>query len=154
MDHRAGVLDLDDLFFEKRRYDRWRPYFQSKLANLLFTAELDRRLRAVGAATAALAAHPGATNTDIGHEGSGLTNALLRPFAAFGQAPWTGALPIVRAATDPEAEGGQYYGPQWMVQGSPHLETPSHRARNVDDARRLWARSEELTGVAFDLPGA
>ena len=151
MGHRMGVLDLDDLFFEKRRYDRWRPYFQSKLANLLFTAEFNRRLRAANAATSALGAHPGATNTDLGHEGSGLTNAVLRPFAGFGQAAWTGALPIVRAATDPGAEGGQYYGPQWMLQGHPRLETPSHRARNADDARRLWARSEQLTGVTFDV---
>jgi NAD(P)-dependent dehydrogenase (short-subunit alcohol dehydrogenase family) len=151
MGHRMGRLDIDDLFFEKRRYDRWRPYFQSKLANLLFTAELNRRLRKAKALTAALAAHPGATNTDLGHEGSGLTNAVLRPFAGFGQAAWTGALPIVRAATDPGAEGGQYYGPQWMLQGYPRVETPSHRARNLDDAQRLWTASERLTGVKFEV---
>jgi protochlorophyllide reductase len=151
MGHRAGRLRLDDLFFEKRGYDRWRAYFQSKLANLLFTAELDRRLRAAGAGTSALAAHPGATHTDLGFEGSGITNMVLRPFAPLMQPPWLGVLPLVRAATDPEAQGGQFYGPQWIVQGYPRIETPSPQARRPDDARRLWERSEELTGVPFDL---
>ena len=151
MGHRAGRLRLDDLFFEQRGYDRWRPYFQSKLANLLFTAELHRRLRQAGAETIALAAHPGGSRTDLGFEGSGITNKVAKPFVALMQPAWLGALPLVRAATDPQVEGGQFYGPQWIVRGYPRIETPSRRARRADDARRLWKRSEELTGVSLEL---
>lgn len=150
MGHRAGRLRLDDLFFERRGYDRWRPYFQSKLANLLFTLELQRRLDAAGVATLALAAHPGGARTDLGHEGSGLTNRLA-PRVPLVQSAAAGALPLVRAATDPSARGGELYGPRWMVRGRPVRETPSRRARRADDARALWERSEQLTGCRFDL---
>lgn len=150
--HRAGVLRLDDLMFDRRRYDRWRPYCQSKLANLLFTTELDRRLRAADAPVEALAAHPGVSRTNLGTQGHGLTGAFLRPTGGFGQPAAIGALPIVRAAVDPAARGGEMYGPQFMFFGYPHRETPSRRARRVDDARRLWERSEDLTGVSFEIP--
>jgi NAD(P)-dependent dehydrogenase (short-subunit alcohol dehydrogenase family) len=149
--HRPGTMNFDDLMFERRRYDRWRPYFQSKLANLLFTFELERRFRAAGVAAQALAAHPGATSTDLGHEGSGLVNGFLRLFGGFGQSVRMGALPITRAAVDPSAKGGEFYGPQFMQFGHPVLETPTRRARNADDARRLWEESEKLTGVRFEL---
>jgi protochlorophyllide reductase len=152
MGHRAGTVDLDDLMFERRGYRRWPPYFQSKLANLLFTAELDRRLRAAGATTLALSAHPGFSRTDLGFEGSGFTNLAAKPFSIFGQPAWLGALPIIRAATDPEAKSGQYHGPQLMVFGYPTLETPSRQARDAQTARRLWERSEDLTGIEFDIP--
>ncbi len=150
--HRVGTIDFDDLMFEKRRYDRWRPYFQSKLANLLFTSELERRFRLAGVAAKALGAHPGATRTDLGHEGSGITNAVIRPYSYLAQPVRTGALPIVRAATDPGAKGGEFYGPQFLLAGYPVRERPARRARDRDDARRLWAESESLTGVRFDLP--
>ncbi|MGH8972642.1 MAG: oxidoreductase [Acidimicrobiia bacterium] len=151
--HRVGRLRLDDLFFEKRGYDRWGAYFQSKLANLLFTAELHRRLTGAGAGTMALAAHPGGTATDLGYEGSALTNRALRAFVMpMLQPAWLGALPVVRAATDPGATGGQFYGPRWLVSGLPRVETPSRGARRAEDARGLWARSEELTGVSLELP--
>jgi protochlorophyllide reductase len=152
MGHRAGRLQLDDLNFEQR-YDRWRPYFQSKLANLLFTAELHRRLTAAGADTAALAAHPGGTRTDLGNEGRGITNRLFSPGVPLMQSPAMGALPMLRAATDPAARSGQYYGPRFLVWGHPVVETPSRRARNTDDARRLWERSEEMTNLTFPIPG-
>ncbi len=151
MGHRAGTLDLDDLMFERRGYRRWPPYFQSKLANLLFTAELDRRLRVARVATLALSAHPGYSRTDLGFEGTGFTNLAAKPFSIFAQPAWLGALPIVRAATDPEAKSGQYFGPQLMAFGYPALETPSRRARDAQAARRLWDRSEELTGLEFDI---
>jgi NAD(P)-dependent dehydrogenase (short-subunit alcohol dehydrogenase family) len=154
MGHRMGRMHFDDLSFEKRRYNRWLPYFQSKLANLLFTAELHRRLTAAGADTMALAAHPGGSKTDLGHEGGGFGNRLLKPLDFGAQSAAQGALPIVRAATDPTAQGGQYYGPRLMVWGQPVVETPSRRARNADDARRLWSRSEELTGLTIDIPAA
>ncbi|MEY2570525.1 MAG: hypothetical protein QOE63_875 [Acidimicrobiaceae bacterium] len=151
MGHRMGRLRLDDLFFEQRGYDRWRPYFQSKLANILFTAELQRRLAEAGAGTIALAAHPGGSHTDLGFEGSGATNKLFRPFVRFTQPASIGALPLVRAAVDPEARGGQFYGPRWVVRGYPRVETPSRRARRADDARALWARSEDLTGLTVEV---
>jgi NAD(P)-dependent dehydrogenase (short-subunit alcohol dehydrogenase family) len=152
MGHRMGRIWFDDLCFERMPYDRWQAYFQSKLANLLFTAELHRRLSAAGAPTIALAAHPGGTRTDLGSEGSSLTNTMWHLFVSnMLQPAWLGALPIVRAATDPDARGGQFYGPRWMVGGFPHLETPSPAAQRADDAHRLWERSEELTGVVLDL---
>jgi NAD(P)-dependent dehydrogenase (short-subunit alcohol dehydrogenase family) len=158
MGHRVGRLRLDDLFFEKRGYDRWRPYFQSKLANLLFTAELQRRLTDTDTPTIALAAHPGASHTNIAGGGSGMANSAFRlastrvqPYVPLAQPASVGALPLLRAATDPAATGGQFYGPHWVFRGYPRLETPSHRARRVDDARRLWERSEVLTGVSFPL---
>ena len=151
MGHRLGALHLEDLFFETRGYDRWRPYFQSKLANLLFTAELHRRLTDAGAATTAVAAHPGVTHTDLGYEGTGLSNQLMRPAALFMQPPRLGTLPIVRAATDPAVRGGEFYGPEFLLWGYPRRETPSRAARNAGDARRLWTRSEKLTGISFDI---
>jgi NAD(P)-dependent dehydrogenase (short-subunit alcohol dehydrogenase family) len=154
MGHRMGRLHLDDLFFERRGYDRWRPYFQSKLANLLFTAELDRRLRRAGTTTMALAAHPGASNTELGHEGGGISNKLFKSLMPLAQAATAGALPLLRAATDPNARGGQFYGPYLLVRGRAVAERPSSRARRPQDARLLWERSEELTGVTFDIPVA
>ncbi|HMC38891.1 MAG TPA: oxidoreductase [Acidimicrobiales bacterium] len=149
--HRPGTMRFDDLMFERRRYDRWRPYFQSKLANLLFTLEMERRFRAAGAAAKALAAHPGASATDLGQEGGGIANRFLGIFGGFGQPVRVGALPTVRAAVDPAAKGGQFYGPQFLQFGYPVVETPSRRARNGADARRLWEESERLTGVTFQL---
>jgi len=151
MGHRMGRLRLDDLSFERRGYDRWRPYFQSKLANLLFTAELHRRLTEATAEASALAAHPGGSHTDLGHEGGGLTNKLMAPFMPFMQPAQMGALPILRAATDPSARSGQFYGPQFIARGYPVVETPSRQARDADDARALWDRSEELTGLTFAI---
>jgi len=146
MGHRAGRMNFDDLMHE-RHYNRWTPYFQSKLANLLFTAELHRRLTLAGRTTLALAAHPGASHTDLGTEGGGVTNALMRiavPLTT--QSAAAGAQPALRAATDPEARGGDYYGPRWMARGHAVSETPNRRARRADDAERLWTMSEELTG--------
>jgi NAD(P)-dependent dehydrogenase (short-subunit alcohol dehydrogenase family) len=152
--HRLGRLRLDDLFFTERGYRRWPPYFQSKLANLLFTAELHRRLTEAGSSTMALAAHPGASRTDLGHEGGGITNKLMKPAMATMQSAAAGALPLVRAATDPAARSGEFYGPRWMMRGAPRVETPSRRARNADDARALWEKSEQLTGLTFSIPAA
>lgn len=99
-----------------------------------------------------LAAHPGATATDLGHEGGGITNKVTKPLMPLMQSSVAGTLPFVRAATDPAAKGGEYYGPRLMFRGRPRLETPSRRARNADDARALWARSEKLTGLPFAIP--
>ncbi|MTV26896.1 SDR family NAD(P)-dependent oxidoreductase [Nitriliruptoraceae bacterium ZYF776] len=151
--HRAaGRLRRDDLLFE-RSYDRWRPYFQSKLANLLFTLELDRRLRAEGAPTAALAAHPGSSHTDLGTEGSSWVNrasAVVAPLVT--QPASQGALPTLRAATDTTLKGGTFVGPRFRVAGRPRVETPARAARRTDDAAWLWERSTDLTGVEPLVP--
>ena len=149
--HRAGKLRLDDLFFEQRRYSRWPAYFQTKLANLLFSLELHRRLEAADSQVKALTAHPGTTRTDLGHEGHGITNFVMRPFQLLSQPPSMGCLPLVRAAVDPEAKSGEFYGPVLLVFGPPRRETPSKRARNGADARALWGKSEQLTGVTFEI---
>jgi NAD(P)-dependent dehydrogenase (short-subunit alcohol dehydrogenase family) len=147
MGHRMGHMDLNDPMFERRTYRRWPAYFQSKLANLLFTFELQRRLEEAGATTQALAAHPGTTHTDLGTEGSGLTNKVMAPAMMLGQSADAGAQPMLRAATDPTARGGEFYGPRWLMRGRAVKETPSRRARRAEDGRGLWAISEELTGM-------
>ena len=154
MGHRAGRMRFDDVMFD-RGYDRWRPYFQSKLANLLFTSELQRRLAAAGAEAIAVAAHPGASDTDLGTEGTGLTNVAMRAVVPLLVQPVAaGALPILRASTDPAAVGGALYGPRWMTRGRPVQERPSRRARDAEDAGRLWDLSEELTGIRPPVPAA
>jgi protochlorophyllide reductase len=146
MGHRAARGAPDPRL--ERPYRRWQAYFRSKLANLHFTAELQRRLTAAGAPTIAVTAHPGGSRTDLGFEGSGLTNRLLRPTAALLQPAAAGALPMLRALTDPSARGGEFYGPRYIVRGrTAVVETPSRAARDADAARRLWALSVELTGL-------
>ena len=131
-----------------QRYDRWQAYFHSKLANLLFTAELQRRLAAAGAPTIAVAAHPGASNTDLGTEGSGLSNVGLRLMPFIGQPAERGSRPMLRAMTDPTVRGGEFYGPRFVAFGaSPVRETPTRAARDAAAARRLWDLSVELSGL-------
>lgn len=149
MGHRMGRLHLEDPMYERRRYRRWAAYFQSKLANVLFSRELDRRLRAAGASTVSVAAHPGGSNTDLGTEGSGFLNRTMEVGAPIvAQPAAAGALPVLRAATDPAVRGGEFYGPRYLVRGTTVVrETPSRRARNGDDGRDLWELSERLTAV-------
>lgn len=152
MGHRAGRMDFDDLMGQ-RRYGRWSAYFQSKLANLLFVAELQRRLATVGADTIAVAAHPGGSQTDLGSEGSGTSNRLASAVVPFiTQSAAAGALPMLRACTDPTVVGGDFYGPRLVAVGPPVREVPSRRARDAAAAQRLWAVSEELTGVRAVVP--
>src|SRR2546430_6814198 len=115
MGARLGHVDLGDLHWERRPYDRWQAYFQSKLANLLFTLELDRRLRAAGAATAALAAHPGGARTSLGHHGRSWTNPPGPPWTPFLPPAPLGALGFVPAAPAPPPPGGDYYGPLFQA---------------------------------------
>lgn len=154
MAHRPGRLVIDDLMFDRRRYNRWQAYCQSKLANLLFTLELQRRLGEAGARAVAVAAHPGVAHTDLGSEGHGLSNRLMGvgfPITAGSAA--SGSLPLLRAVTDPGVLGGQFYGPRWRVVGHPVLETPSLRARDRDCAQALWKASVELTGLDPSFSG-
>ncbi|MFI6509311.1 oxidoreductase [Streptosporangium sp. NPDC050855] len=139
--HSVGTIDFDDLGLE-RRYGRFSSYGRSKLANLLFTLELQRRADASGATLLSLATHPGTTATGILK-----TGVLTRPLNALMrlvlQPAAKGALPSLYAATSPEVTGGQYIGP------GPKVLRPSARATDPEVAARLWEVSEEMTGVRF-----
>jgi NAD(P)-dependent dehydrogenase (short-subunit alcohol dehydrogenase family) len=143
-------IHFDDLQLE-RKYNRVEAYGQSKLSNLLFTYELQRRLSAKGTPTIAAAAHPGFADTELMRHLPGFIPAFVwRPFA---QPADMGALPTLRAATDPGVQGGQYYGPDGLggAQGHPKLVESSAQSHNEDLQRRLWTVSEELTGVTFPV---
>jgi len=149
-----GVMHFEDLQLA-RGYQPWPAYYQSKLANLLFTYELQRRLTEAGAGTIALAAHPGNARTDLWRH-SRLDQALYRPMLRpltfwFAQSAHMGALATLRAATDPAAGGGEYYGPPGRSQftGYPVRVDSSARSRDEAAAARLWTVSEELTGVSY-----
>jgi NAD(P)-dependent dehydrogenase (short-subunit alcohol dehydrogenase family) len=134
-------------------YERVAAYGRSKLANLLFTYELQRRLGASGASTTALAAHPGVSDTELTRNSPRFIQwggFLVRPFT---QGADRGALPTLRAATDPAAEGGRYYGPDGVgeIRGNPVLVESSSRSHDPDLQRRLWDRSVELTGVTYPV---
>ena len=139
-------INFDDLQWE-RSYSRVRAYGQSKLANLMFTYELQRRLS--GAGTIAVAAHPGFAATELMRH----TPAAAVVTPLFSQDAAMGALPVLRAATDPGALGGQYYGPGGFLglRGYPELVASSRRSHDEAVQRRLWAVSEELTGVTFPV---
>ena len=144
-------IDFDDLQAEKR-YSRVAAYGRSKLANLLFTYELQRRLGAAGAKTAALAAHPGGSDTELARHIPG-ARFLTPLFGPLTQSAAMGALPTLRAASDPSATGGQYYGPDGFMEtrGHPVVVESSDRSHDSDTQERLWAVSEELTGVSFPV---
>jgi len=152
MGHIPGKIHLDDLMCDRRRYSRWGAYFQSKLANILFTNELERRLRETSLTTIALAAHPGTARTELGKSGSSATNFVMRRLTpVLTRTGVQGCESQVRAMVDPNAIGREYYGPKYQMFGAPVKVTPSRRARNMDDARRLWEISEELTGVRYNF---
>ena len=152
MGHIPGKIHLDDLMCDRRRYSRWGAYFQSKLANILFTNELERRLRETSLTTIALAAHPGTARTELGKSGSSATNFVMRRLTpVLTRTGVQGCEAQVRAMVDPNAIGREYYGPKYQMFGAPVKVTPSRRARNMDDARRLWEISEELTGVRYNF---
>ena len=153
--HKFGRMNFDDLMGE-RSYNPWRAYGQSKLANLLFTRELQRRLAAGGVDTIAVAAHPGASKTELGKESGGILSTLMnlaRPVTdrLMSQSAAMGALPQLRAAVDPTVVGGEYYGPSGFgeMQGHPERVDTTGRARSDEDAARLWDISVELTGADY-----
>ena len=152
--HRMGRIDFDDLH-GTRRYRRWRAYGQSKLANLLFALELDRRAQAAATPLVSAAAHPGYAATKLqtssppAHEA--LAMRLLNPLIA--QSAAMGALPVLFAATVDDLPGGTYIGPDGPgeMRGHPRPVSPNRRAEDPEVARRLWEVSERLTGVSFDF---
>jgi NAD(P)-dependent dehydrogenase (short-subunit alcohol dehydrogenase family) len=150
--HRGASIDLDDLSWTTRPYRSWAAYGQSKLANLLFTLELQRRLTADGSAVRALAAHPGYAASGLqGSTGKPMLDGLLRlGNAVMAQSPEMGALPSLYAATQ-DLPGGSYVGPDGLGEqrGHPKLVRRSAAAGDLDLAARLWLVSEQLTGVTY-----
>jgi NAD(P)-dependent dehydrogenase (short-subunit alcohol dehydrogenase family) len=152
--HARGRIDLDDLNGD-RGYEPPVAYAQSKLANLMFTFELDRRLRTAGAATMALASHPGIVPTELFKHSSWFERAAISPRLRplnfwLAQSVEAGAQPTLRAAVDPAAEGGQFYGPHGRFgTGSAAPVEPSHQARDEITQAELWEASERLTGVTY-----
>lgn len=145
-------IHFDDLQWE-RNYNRVAAYGQAKLANLLFTYELQRRLAPHGT-TIAVAAHPGGSRTELTRNLPPLLERVITPLLnPLMQDAAAGALPTLRAATDPGVLGGQYYGPDGFgeVRGYPKLVGSSEKSHDVDVQRRLWEVSEELTGVTYPL---
>ena len=155
--HRFGQIDFDDLNWERRPYKRWRAYGQSKLANLLFTAELQRRLSAVGSTVLATAAHPGYASTNLQfHSGERLFDMLsVAGNRIVAQDADGGARPTLYAATA-DIPGDSYAGPGGFMElrGAPTLVDRSAAAKDTAVARRLWEVSEQLTGVRFPLAQA
>ncbi len=145
LSHRSGIIDFDNLNWE-RNYNPARAYAQSKLANLLFTYELQRRLVAAGRTTLAAAAHPGWSATNALRHSSMMRS--LNPI--FAQNPKMGVLPTLYAATAPDVQGGEYYGPMTLeLRGYPKKVVSSPRSHDEAVARRLWTVSEELTQVKY-----
>lgn len=155
--HRIGRIAFDDLQSE-RSYRPWKAYGQSKLANLLYSFELQRRLRRRGTELISVAAHPGYAATQLQARGPGERKAaVMTRLVAIGnrllaQSAAMGALPILYAATAPAVIGGDYFGPdRWLeMRGFPRRVGTTARARDEHTARRLWTVSERLTGVRYE----
>lgn len=155
--HRIGKINFDDLQGE-RRYISWRWYGQSKLANLMFCFELQRRATGAGAALKSLAVHPGYARTNLQFAAPpwyergimAVTNLL------FAQSAEMGALPTLYAATVPDLPGGSFIGPDGLMEqrGHPRIVTAASRAYDEEACRRLWQISEQLTGVSYDFTAA
>jgi NAD(P)-dependent dehydrogenase (short-subunit alcohol dehydrogenase family) len=157
--HEMGELDFDDLQREQS-YGKWEAYGQSKLANLLFAYELQRRFESASVTdTISVACHPGYAATNLQYrgpqqEGSKLRMGLMKAAnAVFGQSADKGALPLLYASTAPEVQGGEYYGPGGFLnmRGAPEKQSSNDASYDEHDAERLWERSEELTGVVYEL---
>jgi NAD(P)-dependent dehydrogenase (short-subunit alcohol dehydrogenase family) len=151
--HRFGKMDFDDLMYEDNKYSSIGAYARSKLANLLFTYELQRRLEAQDLDVIAVAAHPGNSDTNLGtHLQEHPAYKIMQPiFGRMGQSAAMGALPSIRAAVDLDVAGSEYFGPSGTMetQGYPILVPSNKASQNQADAQKLWEISEELTGVRY-----
>ena len=153
--HFGRPLDPDNPHLDGR-YDPWRAYGQSKLANLHFALELDRRFRAAGSPARSIVVHPGFTSTDLQARSARETGGASQRFfhaavRRFGMTPAQGALALLRAATDPRAAGGALYTPRWVNWGPPVRRPILRRSRDPEAMATLWAVSERETGISFDL---
>jgi NAD(P)-dependent dehydrogenase (short-subunit alcohol dehydrogenase family) len=155
--HRIGTIDFSDLNWERKPYRAWRAYGQSKLANLLFTSELQRRLTAAGSSVLATAAHPGYAATNLQFHSQRWSLDLMSKVGnrLFAQDENGGALPTLYAALD-DIPGNSFAGPGGFMEqrGAPKLVGRSAAAQDEDVACRLWEVSEQLTGVRFPLAAA
>lgn len=159
--HRMGRIRFDDPHWQQG-YRKWPAYGQSKLANLLFAFELQRRLTAAGANGISVAAHPGYAATNLQAAGprmvgsSFLERIMDLGNSLFAQSAAMGALPQLYAAVAPEVRGGEYYGPSGVGElwGHPRVVTSNARSRDPEAARRLWELSERMTGIQYPLPAA
>lgn len=154
--HRQGKIDFNNLMFEDGEgYTPMKAYAQSKLANLLFTFELQRKVEEAGLTVRVAAAHPGIANTNLTrHIEDKALFKVVGPLLDFmTQDSFNGALPGIRAATDPSVQGGEYFGPSGFQEfkGDPVAVEPITKAYDVLDADLLWKKSEELTGVTFEV---
>jgi NAD(P)-dependent dehydrogenase (short-subunit alcohol dehydrogenase family) len=155
--HHAGSIDFEDLQHE-RSYQRWQAYSASKLANLLFAFELQRRVDGAGLPLLSVAAHPGYAATNLQLAGPRMEGRLVRQGVMsvgnllLGQSAAKGALPQLYAATAGDVRGGEYFGPRGLMEGrgSPTRVKGSSRANDPELARKLWDVSEDLTGVRFE----
>lgn len=152
--HRFGTMDFDNLLFEEGKgYTPMKAYGRSKLANLLFTYELQRQFEANKVDASVLAAHPGASRTNLDRYLKGkFWYYLLWPFAflmTMNQAQ--GALPQIRASVDDQARSGQYFGPHRTMTGYPIVVQSNEASHNKENAKRLWEMSVELTGITFEF---
>ncbi len=156
--HKFGKINFDDMNWEKY-YSKWSAYSQSKLANLLFTIELDRRIRLAGKQTKAMASHPGYASTNLqirggemeGSRANVAVNKIMNKIIA--QPAWKGALPSLYAATSDQVQSGKYYGPSGIgsVRGYPREEKINPKFTDQETAKRLWEESEKLTGIKFNF---
>ena len=155
--HFRTRLDPDDPHL-MNDYDPWKAYGRAKMANLHFAVELNRRLAAAGALATSLVAHPGYANTDLqaqsARAGSGASQRFFATTVRWvGMSPRAGALPQLRAATDPQARGGELYTPRWVNVGPPVRRPITSRSQDRREMELLWDVSEQETGVTFDVPG-
>jgi len=152
--HRWGSINFDDLEC-KQKYVPTRAYGQSKIANLMFTYELQRRLSAAGSKTIAVAAHPGWSRTELQKHANKRTlpRTLMKAFLFLSQDARHGAYPYLRAATDPNVHGGQYYGPDKFkeLKGNPVLVSSNERSHDEKVQKELWRVSEQLTNVVYPI---
>lgn len=148
--HRRGKIDYQDIHASKS-YNRMRRYQMSKFANILFTLELDRKLRHLDSNVLAVACHPGVSVTELFRHSA--FNKLFSVFSPMMNSSAEGALPTLMATTDPSVKGGDYYGPKKMgeMRHSSQKVAIVDSARDEEDASRLWDLSEKLTGVHYEL---
>lgn len=151
--HRAGRIYADDMHFDGG-YRAWAAYGQSKLANLLFTYELQRRLAAAGSGTRSVAAHPGWARTELQRHAGWIRGLrALGLEALLSQDAFGGAQPLLRAATDPAVKGGEYFGPSRFreLKGAPVRVQSNALSRDEGLQRWMWRRSEQSTGVVYPV---
>ncbi|WEL23283.1 oxidoreductase [Candidatus Nanohalovita haloferacivicina] len=155
--HTSGDIDLEDINHEEE-YDRWQAYSDSKLANVLFGKELDRKLDENNTDITSVVSHPGVSKTNLFNADESQHNVIVSKLMSlglkvFGHSPKSACLPMLYAATSEEIEGGEYVGPGGFrsIRGYPEVQNPSEKALDEELAEDLWNLSEELTGVEYDL---